>query len=158
MADSMTKSEGRGLRSLLSRDPLLALRDELDNLFSRFSAEMDGGWLSGRLVPSLDLSETDGNIEIRMDLPGIKPEDVDIQATENTITIKGERKEEKEEKPGEGRSYHRVERRSGSFLRTVTLPCQVNQDKIDATYKDGVLTITLPKTEAARTKKIKVKA
>ncbi|MGQ0633810.1 MAG: Hsp20/alpha crystallin family protein [Planctomycetaceae bacterium] len=156
MATGVAKSEGKGLRSLFSRDPLLALRDELEGLFSRFSAEMDGGWLSGQMMPSLDLSETDTTVEVRMDLPGIKPEDVDIQVTENTITIKGERKEEKEEK-GNGRSFHRIERRSGSFLRTITLPCHVNQERVDAAYKDGVLTVTLPKSEAARTRKIKVK-
>lgn len=154
MSNALSKNV-RSLRNLLRRDPFLSMRDELDQLFSRLSSETDGGWLSGEMVPSLDLSETDKTVEVRADLPGLKAEDIDIQVSQNTLTVSGERKEEKEEK---GRSWHRVERKYGTFSRTVPLPCEVDQEKIDASYKDGVLTVTLPKGASAQTRKIKVKS
>ena len=108
-----------------------------------------------RLSPHFDLSETDNALEIRMDAPGLKPADIDIQVSGNVLTLSGERKEEQEER---GRTFHRVERRSGSFSRSVMLPCTVQEDKIEAKYADGVLAVVLPKTEAARSRKIKVQS
>jgi len=151
------KSERRGLRSWFSRDPFLSLREELDSMLAKMSAEFDGGSLSGGVLPALDLSESDAAVEIRMDVPGFKPEEIDIQVTENTISVSAERQEEKEEKKDD-KSYHRVERRRGSFVRTVALPCSVNPDKVEAACKEGVLTISLPKAESARIRKVKVKA
>lgn len=145
----------RNLRSLIHRDPFLMVRDEMDQLFSRLSAEMDGGTLAGQVVPALDLSETDKTIEVRADLPGLKPEEIDIKVSRNSITISGERKEATEEK---GRSWHRVERKHGTFVRTVPLPCEVEQEKIDASYKEGVLTVTIPKSPGSLTRKVKVKS
>ena len=104
----------------------------------------------------MDVSETDKAVEVRLDVPGINPADVDIQLSSGTLTVRGERKEEEEEKDKD-RNYHRVERRCGSFSRTVTLPCSVREDEAAAEYKDGVLTITLPKSEEAKTRRIKVK-
>ena len=154
MSTGLTKN-ARGLRNLFRRDPFLSMRDDFEQLFSRLSAEVDGGGLVGEIVPSLDLSETDKTVELRADLPGLKAEDIDIQVSQNTITVSGERKEEKEEK---GKSWHRVERKYGAFSRTVALPCEVDQEKIDANYKDGVLTVTIPKGPGAQTRKVKVKS
>jgi HSP20 family protein len=125
----------------------------MDDLLSRFLGG-DDGWFSGRMSPMVDLSETDNAIELAVDLPGVDPDQVDIHLAGNALTIRGERKQEKEEK---GRTYHRVERRKGSFARSITLPCAVVEDEVAAEYKDGVLTITLPKCQEARVRRIDIK-
>jgi HSP20 family protein len=136
------------------RDPFTALREQMNELQSRFWGDEDEGWFSGALAAPVDLSETDTAVEVRMDLPGVKPDDIDIQVNGNLLTITGQRKEEKEEK---GRTFHRVERTSGSFSRSITLPTAVNESEVAAEYRDGVLHITLPKSEVAKPHKIKVK-
>jgi HSP20 family protein len=130
------------------------LREEMEELFSRAFGEDVGAWSAERILPSLDLAETDGNVEVRMDIPGMDAKDIDIQVNGNLLTISGERKEEREEK---GKTFHRVERRVGSFSRTVTLPCPVKEEAVDAQYKNGILTVKLPKSEEAKSKKITVK-
>jgi HSP20 family protein len=148
---------GRGLSSWFGRDPFRAMQTEMDEMLSRFSQGWSGeGALSGvTYAPSLDISETDSELQITMDTPGMKPEEIDIEVTGDTVRIRGEHKEEKEEK---GRMYHRVERRAGSFFRSVELPCAVQEEKASAEYKDGVLKLTLPKSEGEKTRKVKVKA
>lgn len=143
-----------GLRSLLPRVPFGSLREEFDNLLSRLG-DWDGQWASQFLAPSLDVAESDSSIEVTMDIPGMKAENIDIQAIGNQLTISGKRSEEKEEK-GNGKSYHRVERHMGQFSRSVTLPCEVKESKVEATYQNGVLKIVLPKTEESKSHKIKV--
>ena len=106
------------------------------------------------MVPALDLVESDGAVEVKMDLPGMNAEDIDIQVNGNLLTISGERKEEKEEK---GKSYHRIERRTGTFSRSVTLPCQIAEKTIDAKYENGTLTVSMPKSDEAKGHKIAVK-
>ncbi|HEY4308469.1 MAG TPA: Hsp20/alpha crystallin family protein [Pirellulales bacterium] len=135
--------------------PFAVLQEELGELTSRVLGEANEFWPRGTMVPSLDLTETEGAIEVKMDLPGAKPEEIDIQVTDNFLTVSGSRKEEKEEK---GKTCHRVERHQGTFSRTVTLPCCVDEAKVDAQYKNGVLTIKMPKTEVAKACKIKVHA
>jgi HSP20 family protein len=132
--------------------PLATLREEVDDLARRLVGE--DGWFSGRLVPLLDLSETDTAIQATVDLPGVNPDEIEIHVSGNTLNVRGESKEEKEEK---GRRFHRVERNRGTFSRTVTLPCAVVDDEVAAEYTDGVLTITLPKCEEAKTRRIPVK-
>lgn len=146
----------RGLSPFFDRDPLLSLRREMDDLMSRFWPDWDGGRLirEGEFAAPLDLSETDETYQIRMDLPGIDPKDIDIEVSADTVRISGHREEEKEEK---GKTFHRVERRSGKFSRQITLPTPIKDEEIDAQHSDGVLTITLPKTEKAKTHKITVK-
>jgi HSP20 family protein len=148
----MTRRPG-GLPSLW-RDPFTAIREEMKDLRAQMFGDGDEGWLTGAMAPALDLSETETAIDVRMDLPGITAKDIDIQVNGNLLTVSGERKEEKEEK---GKTFHRVERSYGSFSRTVTLPCAVNESEVAAEYKDGVLTIKLPKTEESKAHKIKVK-
>lgn len=133
------------------RAPFWALRNEMDNLLSRFSG--DGG-LTQAFDAVLDMSETDNEIEVRLDVPGIQPEEIEVEVTGNTLLITGERKEEKEEK---GRTYHRIERSSGSFSRSMTLPCEVESDQVEAQCDNGVLTITLPKSNLSKPHKIIVK-
>lgn len=136
-----------------SRDIIGRLQDEMDDMLGRFFG--DGASFQGAVIPSVDMSETDTAIEIRMDAPGIKPEDIDVQIEGNLLTISGRREEEKEEK---GRTWHRVERSMGNFSRTVTLPCSVREENVDAQYCNGVLTIKMPKPEEAKRRKIEIKA
>lgn len=133
------------------RTPFWLLRNEMDNLLSRFSG--DGG-LSQAFDAMLDMSETENEVEVRMDVPGIQPEEIDVEVSGNTLIITGERKEEKEEK---GKTYHRIERTSGCFSRSVTLPCEVERDQVEAQCDNGVLTITLPKSNLSKSHKVTVK-
>lgn len=134
---------------------LTTLRDEMDRLWERFSGE----WptlepVRREWAPSLDVSETKNNIVVKAEVPGLEPKDIDISLTGGVLTIKGEKKQEKEEKD---ENYHRIERSYGTFTRSVRVPQEVQSDKIEATYKDGVLKITLPKSEEAKKKEIKIK-
>jgi HSP20 family protein len=144
-----------GLPSLWRSDPLAALQEEMHELRSRFLGDGGEGWFTGAIVPSLDMSETETSIELKMDLPGMSAKDIDIQVNGNVLTVSGQRDEEKEEK---GKTFHRVERRYGSFSRSVTLPCNVVESEVAAEYRDGVLAIKLPKTEESKAHKIKVKS
>lgn len=154
MAGTLTKSRNSGLRSWLGGEPFASFRKEMDDMLSRFGMEPEN-WPSLEHVPALDLSETEATVEVKMDVPGIKPEDIEIQVRGNLLTISGKTQEEKEEK---GREFHRIERHSGSFSRSVTLPCDVVGAKAKAEYKNGVLTLTMPKTEPVHAQKIEVKA
>jgi HSP20 family protein len=144
-------------RRWFERGPLAGLWEEMDDLFENFIGESGCPATSGQIVPNADVSETDEAIEVKTDLPGIKPNEIDIEVHENILTIRGRHSEKKEEKKGNGRKYHRVERRSGSFSRSVWLPTAVQEDKVRAELHDGVLTITLPKSEEAKPHKIQVK-
>lgn len=102
-------------------------------------------------APRLDITETGTTVEVTAELPGMEKKDIDITLDGDLLVIKGEKKHETEEKD---RCYHRVERRYGSFYRSVRLPYEVKSEKIDATFKDGILTVKLPKVKADETKKI----
>jgi len=105
------------------------------------------------LTPAFDISETATEIHVKAELPGMDAKEIDITVTGDLLTIKGEKKEEKEEK---GQNFHRRERRYGSFSRSFRLPVEVKADSIDAGYKDGVLTVTMPKAEAEKARRIEV--
>jgi HSP20 family protein len=155
MTTAVAKREPRTLGSWFRRGPFENLREEMEEMIARAFGD-EGGLLSGeRMVPSLDLSETDGSLEVRMDVPGVDPKDLDIQVNGNLLTICGQRKEEHEEK---GKTFHRVERRTGSFSRSVTLPAAVEEEGVEAQYKNGILTVTLPKTDTAKGKRIPIKS
>jgi HSP20 family protein len=104
--------------------------------------------------PSVDIAERENDCVVKVELPGVSKDDVRITLQDNTLTIRGEKKQEKESKES---NYHRVERSYGSFQRTFTLPTAVRADKVDASYKDGILSITLPKAEEAKAKQIEVR-
>ena len=140
-----------------SERPLLALQREMNSLFDDFFGRDllpepfrgMGGWR-----PALDLSETENAVVVKVELPGIEPKQVDVSLVGNVLRVSGEKKAEKEEKT---RSFHRVERSYGAFERSVALPCDVNADKVDARFKDGVLTVELPKVAEAKGRSFKVK-
>lgn len=104
-------------------------------------------------MPSLDVYEEKDAVVVKAELPGMKKEDVEVNLAGETLTIKGEKKEDKEVKEDD---YYRRERSYGSFLRTVALPCEVKSNEIKASFKDGVLEIRMPKTEEAKKKSIAV--
>lgn len=133
---------------------LAGLRDEIDRLFESPLAEFGRAsqWLSG-WTPALDVYEDKESFTVKAELPGMKKEDIEVSLHDGALTISGERKsEEKHEDSG----VCRAERFFGRFQRAVVLPAPVAADKIRAQYKDGVLTVTLPKTEEAKPKKIDV--
>jgi HSP20 family protein len=103
----------------------------------------------------IDLYETADEVVVKASLPGVKPEDIDISVHGQVLTLKGESKEEHEEK---GQNFYRKERRTGTFLRQLTLPTEVDSAKAEAAVEDGVLRLTLPKAEANKPKQIKVQA
>ncbi len=105
-------------------------------------------------APFVDISETDGGYQIKAEIPDVKKEDVKVTLEDGVLTIQGERKHEKEDK---GKKYHRVERSYGSFVRSFTLPDLVDEEKVKADFKDGVLNLQIPKSEKAKPKAIEVK-
>ena len=135
---------------------MVNMQREVGHLFDSLFADVDGG---GNFVaswsPRADVIENNEAYIIKAELPGVNKNDVKITLRENVLTIKGEKKQEKEEN---GKNFHRVERSYGSFERSFALPAEVKDDKIDAAYKDGILTITLPKAEETKPKEIEVKA
>ena len=133
------------------------LHNEMNRVFGDFfrgDLVGDGYFSSGSWAPAVDLSETDDSYIIRAEIPGMKKEDVKITLQDTFVTIRGEKKNEAEEKNG---TYHRIERSYGSFERSFNLPGAVKSGDIEAKYNDGLLTITLPKTEEAKEKVIDVK-
>jgi HSP20 family protein len=145
------------------RGEIESLHRDIDRLFGSAWSERFGpslvsaAWTSGDLVPSLDVTEDDKAFRVTVELPGMTEKDVAVTVTDRTLTIRGEKKEEKEQKDKE--SYRR-ERAFGSFRRAMELPGDVDAGKIDASFKNGVLTILLPKSKEAqeKVKQISVKA
>jgi HSP20 family protein len=103
--------------------------------------------------PAVDVHETENELVLKADLPDVDLKDIDIQVENQTLTIKGQRQFEKE---GNTKAYHRIERSYGSFVRSFTVPSTVDNEKVKADYKNGVLTITLPKKEAAKPRQVKI--
>jgi HSP20 family protein len=141
-------------------DPFTALRREMDRLFDSFGRDV--GWpaegsRAAAMTPSIDVSESEGELKIDVDLPGVEEKDVDVAISDNVLTIKGEKKAEKEEKK---KDFHLVERSYGSFSRSLTLPFAVDPNQAKATFKNGVLSISLPKPPEvqAKAKKIAISA
>ena len=131
------------------------MEEEMEGLTERFFGE-DGGWLNEQaFLPTVDVVEAENQFEVTVDLPGLKPEDVNVELKNGGLWISGKRAEEKEEK---GKTYHRVERRHGEFRRILPLPSTINEDQIEAKFEDGVLKVTVPKNETAKPKHIEVKA
>jgi HSP20 family protein len=136
---------------------LNSIQDELNRLFGRTfgGAEPTRAPMAGAWAPALDVYETDASFVAKLELPGIDPEAVDVSVEDNVLTITGKRdfsNEVKEE------SYHRIERRYGSFSRSITLPATADTEKVEASFDKGVLTVEVPKVERAKPKKIAVKA
>ena len=132
------------------------LRQEMERFFDRFfEPRWDEVPALGEWTPRLDVSETKDALVVKAEIPGVEQKDINVSLQDQTLTIKGEKQQEKEEKD---ERWHRVERSYGSFLRAVRLPAAVDADRVTATFKNGVLTVTLPKTAAAKGTAIPVKA
>ena len=133
-----------------------SIQEVLNWMFDRFfrGGELSEIGTAGMWLPPIDLSETPDKITVKAEIPGMDPKEIDISIQGDTLIIKGEKKEEKEEK---GKNYYRMERRYGSFSRSVDLPTSVDTNKVTAECKNGVLEITMQKKEEVKPKQISVK-
>ena len=147
----------RGISPWSGGSPISSLQREIDRLFADFSRGFGSftGPKSAELVPSMNLSETDGEIEFTAELPGMEAKDIEVTLSDNILTIRGEKKSEKEEKE---KDYHLVERRFGSFARSFEVPTGVAPTTMKATMDKGVLTVKFPKPAQPEAKKIEIKA
>jgi HSP20 family protein len=134
---------------------LLTTQREFDRLFKEAFSPMSGETeVSTRSwAPPVDIYETEDAIVLKAELPGIDPKEVEVRVEDNTLYLKGERKFEKEVNE---QNYHRIERSYGSFARSFSLPNSISAEKVKAEYKDGLLTLTMPKREEAKPKTIKI--
>ena len=142
------------LLSLIPRtDRFLPSRDFFDGFFEDWSVPSlfgdDKTW-----IPAFDISENEKEYVVTTELPGLDPKEIDVTFSEGMLTVKGEKKQEKEDK---GENYHRIERHYGAFHRSFRIPGEIKADKVDANFKDGVLKLALPKAEESKPKKIEVK-
>ena len=136
-------------------DPFVSLQREIDRVFHDFGRGVRLPSWTDASEPRIDVAETDNDIQITAELPGVDEKDVDVTLSNGVLTVKGEKRAEKEEK---GKEYRMVERSYGSFARSIPLPFEVDPEAVDAKFKKGVLTVILPKPAEARveTKKIEV--
>lgn len=147
------------MTALMRWDPFRELEemsDRLNRMFARPATRTNGKetMTVADWTPTVDISETDGEYQIKAEIPDVKKEDVKVTVEDGVLTIQGERKQEKEEK---GKRYHRIERSYGSFVRSFSLPDVIDEEKVKAEFKDGVLSLHLPKSEKAKPKAIEVK-
>jgi HSP20 family protein len=145
----MTLVRWRPLRDIGS------IQDEMNRLFSAMMSPSERSTGVEEWIPAVDISETDDGFVVTADVPGMKAEDIKITVTNNTLTLKGEKKNVREDKK---ENYHRIERSYGSFERTFALPSGVESEDIRAKYKDGVLELRLPKSREAKPQEIKIEA
>jgi len=144
---------------------LVTIQDELNRLFGRTyvgaepvrpgTAELTRLGATGSWVPPLDVFEDDDRLVVKVELPGIDPEAVEVSVEDSTLTVSGSREFERET---EERNYHRIERRYGAFSRSLRLPQTADAERVDARFDRGVLTIEVPKREEARPRRIEIKA
>lgn len=125
-----------------------------DSLLGRTVGTMMRTGGGEKYSPALDVSETESEFCVKIDLPGIKPEEVKVEVLDNNLVVSGNRNTESEESTG---SFHRVERRSGSFTRSISIPSEVDVESIDAHYEHGVLAVTLPKLAKQQPKKVQIR-
>jgi HSP20 family protein len=143
-------------------DPFTALHSQMNRLFDQFLEGFDlepfgksGFGQAATPVPKVDVAETEEAVHITAELPGMKEDDIDVTLSDGNLLIRGEKKAEKEDRQ---KNYYRVERSYGSFARSIALPAEVDDQKVDASFKDGVLNIVLPKLGQPKgSKKIAVK-
>jgi HSP20 family protein len=162
LAPSVWKKSDQAL-GRMDDNPFHALQREMNRAFDDFfhGFELSSfGAAEGRFgsfIPTLDMSESDKELNIQVELPGMDEKDVEVFLSEDTLTIKGEKKEEKEDT---GKDYYHMERTYGSFNRVVALPQGIDREHAEARFKNGILYLTLPKLEPAKTKgnKIPIKA
>jgi HSP20 family protein len=137
-------------------EPFTSLRRDMERLFEDFSRDFSWGppTTAGTAVaPRIDVSETDSEIKIEAEMPGVEEKDVEVVLSNGRLTIKGEKKQEKEEKK---KDYHVVERAYGSFARSIGLPFTADPEKVKASFTKGVLTVTVPKPPEVKAKERKI--
>jgi HSP20 family protein len=128
---------------------------EFENLMERFFGPDENRWLGWPTsAPVANVAETEENVEVTVELPGMKPEEFTVELKNGELWISGERKAELEQK---GKTFHRIERSYGEFRRVIPMPAAVNEEKIEAEYKEGLLRILVPKTEKSKPRHVKVK-
>jgi HSP20 family protein len=150
------REKGELLPSREIWEPFGSLRRDMERLFEDFSR--DFGWgppaaVGMGMAPRVDVSETESEIKIEAELPGVDEKDVEVVLSDGRLTIKGEKKQEKEEKK---KDYHMVERSYGSFARSIALPFEADPDKVKATFAKGVLNVTVPKPPEVKAKEKKI--
>jgi HSP20 family protein len=139
--------------------PFYSLQRQMNSLFDDFFSGFDlapralGSGAFGVFTPSIDVKESDNDFTIRAELPGVEEKDIEVTVTNDAVTIRGEKKEEKEDK---GKNYYYMERSYGSFNRVIPLAVETDANKAQASFKNGVLNITLPKSASAKAKGTKV--
>ena len=153
MSRDTAKSSRKGGLTPWSANPLAAWRAEMEDLFNDFWGDRGDIWSLRAQAPSVDLAETDAEVEVKIDLPGVQADQIDVQLNGDMLTVSGSREEEKEEK---NKTFHRVERRSGNFSQSVRLPCAVQEEGVTAKFNAGVLSVKLPKSDEAKTRRIPV--
>lgn len=148
-----------GRRELAGQDPFTAMRREMDRMLDEVTRSMGlsrpvWGEVDGGL--RVDVKETERGIEVHAELPGVDEKDVDLQLADNVLTIRGEKRQESRQ---EDKGYYLAERSYGSFLRRIPLPVEVEEDKVEATFDKGVLTVVLPRSSRAeaKTRRIEIK-
>jgi HSP20 family protein len=136
---------------------MMTMRDQMDRLVNQFFGRGGGeeaeGWVTGGWTPPVEIYDTGDALVVRVELPGIAKEDVHVEVHENTLSLRGERKPDASIKEGQ---YHRQERAYGPFQRSFRLLVQVDTTKVQASYRDGLLELRLPKSEAAKPKRITI--
>ncbi|MDP2960008.1 MAG: Hsp20/alpha crystallin family protein [candidate division Zixibacteria bacterium] len=136
---------------------IVSIQDEMNQLFDDFfGGRVPRRWLKaeeGLWTPNVDVNETKDEIVVTAEMPGLKKEDIKLSVQDNVLTLSGEKNHEKEEKDA---NFYRLERNFGSFCRSFTLPTSVEADKIKASFKDGILKVTLPKSEKVKPKEIPI--
>jgi HSP20 family protein len=143
--------EAKMLYRMATGSPIFGLRREIDRLFDDTFTRDGASW-----SPAVDIKETDSEISVDLELPGIKPEDVEITAENGVLTVRGEKNSERKE--GEEHRYHVVERSYGSFLRTFQLPQGIDEDQISAAFEHGILSIHIPRAALPQPKRIPISA
>jgi HSP20 family protein len=147
------KNSNSGVRHL----PIQEWANDIEQVFDRFLGKPLASMATANgdsFVPSLDIAETDTEYTVHVDLPGVKSEDVKLEIHEDRLAISGKRQSETKT---DGKNFHRIERRTGEFYRTVVLPNTVDQDRVEADFKDGVLNVRLPKSLKTQPKKIEIR-
>lgn len=137
-----------------NRNELSRLDREMGDLLGSFFTGLGEPFFEYQAWPAIDVAEREDAITVRAEVPGCKPEDIDVSVYGDTLTIAGQKKDSREDK---GDGFYHVESTYGSFRREVLLPTNVDEEKIDAEYKDGVLSVTLPKAKPGKAMKVKVK-
>lgn len=158
MATGTALAPARAFRNLFATDPFRLLQQRMNNLFEEpftpLAFQGEEPFTLTTWTPSCDVYETNGEIIVKAELPGLKKEDVKVTIENNVLMIRGERKFEGEVKR---ENYYRIERSYGEFLRSFTLPLSIDAKKINAEFKDGMLKIALPKMEEAKPKAVDIK-